>query len=305
MVDTSLDLEAVALRLGPDQVEGRGTWRKLLSNGSVLTGGTIFVILLAYAVFGPIVAGGQGAITRLDPSQAFDQPGFWLSAAKPHAFGTDHLGRDLFGLAALGLRTSILIGVGVVILSALLGWLVGAISGYVGGWLDDALGRVMDIFNAFPGILVALAIVTALGPSVRTIVVVLVLTTWVLYARITRAQVLLLRGSAFVEAAKISGTRFPKILATHLGLSTWPMLLSLAIIELPHVILVEATLSFLGFGIQPPNTSLGFIISDERDYITIAPWPITFTGLLLALLCVSFAMVGIGVRRVLDPSESS
>jgi peptide/nickel transport system permease protein len=83
------------------------------------------------------------------------------------------------------------------------------------------------------------------------------------------------------------------------------MLLSLAIIELPHVILVEATLSFLGFGIQPPNTSLGFIISDERDYITIAPWPITFTGLLLALLCVSFAMVGIGVRRVLDPSESS
>jgi peptide/nickel transport system permease protein len=280
------------------RIRGSRPWSR---DTYVVIGLVLLVLLLVYAFAAPTLSGGSDSILATHPDRAFAAPS-WSPGDTAHPIlGADHLGRSLFGYVAMGLQTSIIIGVLVIILAGFIGWGVGTVSAYAGGAVDMVLGRMMDAVSAFPGILLALGIVTAVGAGRVTMIVVLVATTWVYFARVTRAQVLALKNASFVEAAVVAGARGPHIIRQHFGRMTLPMMVSVGIVQLPHVMLTEATLSFLGFGLQPPTVSLGYIISSERDYLAVQGWPITLAGGVLAVTCTAVALVGLGLRNYLDP----
>ena len=201
--------------------------------------------------------------------------------------GTDHLGRDLGVLVAVGLRTSLIIAALVVTCGGVLGWIIGAISAYAGGWIDDVLGRIMDAFNAIPGIILAIALTTALGPSFSTLIVVLILVTWVNYARVIRARVLSLKNEEYIIASQLYGARSALVLVRHIWPNTVDLVVSVALAQVANVMLAESSITFLGFGLQPPDVSLGLIITNTKDYLQVNGYPVMFAGLVLVTACAS------------------
>lgn len=256
-------------------------WRFTLSQAIVL-------LLVAFAIIMPLLA-PENALT-VNPARRFQGP---FSAT---LFGTDHLGRDLGTLVAVGLRTSLLISLLVVSISGVIGWFIGAISAYVGGWIDNVLGRIMDAFNAFPGIILAIALTTALGPSFWTLICVLVLVTWVNYARVVRAQVLSLKRSEYIVASRMYGARADFVLFRHIWPNTVDLVVSIALAQVANVMLAESTITFLGFGLQPPSVSLGLIVTDTKDYLQINGYPVMFAGLVLVAICTSITMSVFAIR---------
>jgi peptide/nickel transport system permease protein len=249
--------------------------------------------MLIYAIVVPIFGSSSGQ--QIDPGNAFQSPGLVFLHPGQAVFGTDHLGRSLAVTTALGLRTSILIGVAAVALASAVGWFVGAVSGFVGGAVEDLGGRLMDLFSAFPGLLLAVSITAAIGGSAENVVIVLALVSWVTYGKVARAEALGLRQLAFIEAAKVNGLTTTQILWRHVRKNTSQVISALCIIDLPRMVIGEATLSFLGFGIQPPTISLGALIASERDFIQVSPWAATFPGVVLSLLCIGLATLGLGL----------
>jgi peptide/nickel transport system permease protein len=248
----------------------------------------IALALVAFALIAPLFAPAD-ALT-VNPARRFEGPfgQSWL--------GTDNLGRDLGTLVAIGLRTSLLVSVLVVAIGGLCGWIVGAISAYVGGRLDDVLGRIMDAFNAFPGLILAIALTTALGPSLPTLIIVLVLCTWVNYARPVRARVLSLKGEEYVLASRLYGARPDHVLARHIWPNTFDLVLSIGLTQIANVMLAESTISFLGFGLQPPDVSLGLVIATQKDYLQINGYPVMFAGIVLVAACASLAISALSFR---------
>ncbi|WP_213455065.1 ABC transporter permease [Rhizomonospora bruguierae] len=254
----------------------------------VTVASAVAVVLLLWAVLVPLL--NPADATAVDPARRFTPPG-------PDALlGTDHLGRDLASMIAVGLRTSILMALTVVAVSGALGWLVGAVGGYVGGVTDNVLGRLMDVFNAFPGIILAIALVTVLSPSYSALVLVLVLVTWVNYGRVIRARVLSLRREEYITASRMYGTSLGRILGRHVLPNTGDLLLSISLVQIPNVMLAESTISFLGFGLQPPQVSLGLLISSEKDYLQTNAMPVLVAGAVLVLACTSIATIGLYLR---------
>lgn len=249
----------------------------------------IVLLLVAFAVIAPLVSPDNAM--AVNPARRFSPP---LGAT---LFGTDNLGRDLGVLVAVGLRTSLLIALLVVVVSGVLGWLVGALSAYAGGWIDDVLGRVMDAFNAFPGIILAIALTTALGPSFWTLIAVLVGVTWVNYARVVRARVLSLKNEEYIIASRLYGARQRFVLLRHIWPNTVDLVISVALAQIANVMLAESTITFLGFGLQPPDVSLGLIITQTKDYLQINGYPVLFAGIVLVLACTSVAMSVFSFRR--------
>jgi peptide/nickel transport system permease protein len=239
---------------------------------------------------------------RLNPTEKLQPPGLFLGDGP--VFGTDHVGRDLALISAHGVRTSLVVGVGAVLLAAAIGWLLGALAGFFGGWLDSLISRTMDLFNAFPGLVLVIALISALGPSTVNLILILALVSWVTFGRVARVQAMSIRVRPFVDAAAVAGVRKPRLLTGHVRLNTQALMASLCIIELPRMILGEAALSFLGFGMRPPRYSLGSIIADERDYLQVQAWAVTIPGIILAMLCVGTAFVGLGASNVLAVSEA-
>lgn len=254
----------------------------------VTAASVVALVLLLWALLVPLLSPADA--TAVDPARRFTPPG-------PDALlGTDHLGRDLASMIALGLRTSLLMALTVVAVSGALGWLVGAVGAYVGGVTDNVLGRLMDVFNAFPGIILAIALVTALSPSYGALVLVLVLVTWVNYGRVIRARVLSLRREEYIIASRMYGTSLGRILGRHLLPNTGDLLLSISLVQIPNVMLAESTISFLGFGLQPPQVSLGLLISSEKDYLQTNAMPVLVAGAVLVLACTSIATIGLYLR---------
>lgn len=249
----------------------------------------IVLLLVAFALIMPLVSPDNAM--AVNPARRFSPP-FGATL-----FGTDNLGRDLGVLVAVGLRTSLLIALLVVTISGVLGWFVGAMSAYAGGWLDDVLGRIMDAFNAFPGIILAIALTTAIGPSFGTLIVVLVLVTWVNYARVVRARVLSLKNEEYIVASRLYGARPRFVLLRHVWPNTVDLVVSVALAQIANVMLAESTITFLGFGLQPPNVSLGLIITDTKDYLQINGYPVMFAGIVLVVTCTSVAMSVFSLRR--------
>jgi peptide/nickel transport system permease protein len=218
-----------------------------------------------------------------------------------HWFGLDELGRDILARVLLGARVSLLVGVVVVGVSSIVGMAVGGVSGYYGGKLDQVIGRFMDVLMAFPGMLLAIALVAVLGPSLINVVLALAVIGWVGYARLVRGQVLRAREFEYVTAARAVGAGTLRILSKHVLPTALPALLVQATLGMAGAILSEAALSFLGLGVQPPTPSWGSMINGGRVHLLDAPHLTIFPGLLLAIVVLGFNFLGDGLRDAIDP----
>lgn len=218
-----------------------------------------------------------------------------------HWFGLDELGRDIFARVLLGARVSLMVGLVVVAVSSVVGMAVGAVSGYYGGRIDQAIGRVMDVLMAFPGMLLAIALVAVLGPSLTNVVLALVVIGWVGYARLVRGQVLRARELDYVVAAKALGAGTLRILVRHVLPTAVPPVLVQATLGMAGAMLSEAALSFLGLGVQPPTPSWGTMINGGRAHLLDAPHLTIFPGVCLAIVVLGFNFLGDGLRDAIDP----
>ena len=254
----------------------------------------IVAIAVVAAIVGPLVA-------PFDPA---DQE-LALRLAGPtgtHWFGLDELGRDIFARVLAGARISLLVGLVVVGVSSTIGIALGSIAGYFGGRIDEAISRVIDILLAFPGLLLAIALVAVLGPSLTNVILALSVIGWVGYARLVRGQVLRARELDFVEAAKALGASTARILTKHVIPTTLPAVSVQATLGMGGAILSEAALSFLGLGVQPPTPSWGTMLNYGRGHLLDAPHLTIFPGLAIATLVLGFNFLGDGLRDALDPA---
>jgi len=257
-------------------------------------GAAIVLFTVVAAVFGPTLAPFDPAAQEL--ALRLEGP------TGVHWFGLDELGRDIFARILSGARISLMVGLVVVGVSASIGILLGSIAGYFGGRTDEAISRVIDILLAFPGLLLAIALVAVLGPSLVNVVLALSLIGWVGYARLVRGQVLRAREFEFVQAARALGATTPRILARHVIPTTLPAVTVQATLGMGGAILAEAALSFLGLGVQPPTPSWGTMLNYGRAHLLDAPHLTIFPGLAIAILVLGFNFLGDGLRDALDPA---
>jgi len=264
----------------------------MLKVGALIVG----VTLLA-ALVGP-------AITPFDP--ASQQLAFRLAAPSlAHPFGLDELGRDILARVLAGARISFLVGLTVVIVSSAVGTLLGAIAGYFGGRVDDVISRVIDTLLAFPGLLLAIALVAVLGPSLANVLFALTIIGWVGYARLVRGQVLRAREFEYVQAARALGAGTARILWKHVIPTAMPAVVVQATLGMAGAIIGEASLSFLGLGVQPPTPSWGTMLNGGRAHILDAPHLTLFPGLAIALLVLGLNFLGDGLRDRIDPRSNA
>jgi peptide/nickel transport system permease protein len=260
----------------------------------VLKAGLAIVAIAALAaVVGP-------ALTPVDP--AAQQLALRLAGpSAAHPFGLDELGRDILARLLAGARISFFVGLVVVFVSASIGTLLGAVAGYFGGTLDEVISRVIDTLLAFPGMLLSIALVAVLGPSLANVLFAMAAVGWVTYARLVRGQVLKAREFDYVQAARALGARTPRVLWRHVVPSAIPAVVVQATLGMAGAIIGEAALSFLGLGVQPPTPSWGTMLNGGRAHILDAPHLTLFPGLAIALLVLGFNFLGDGLRDRLDP----
>src|SRR5437879_3340622 len=220
-----------------------------------------------------------------------------------HPLGLDELGRDVLSRLLAGARISFLVALVVVGVSALVGTALRAVAGYFGGLLDDVINRIMDVLLAFPGLLLAIALVAVLGPSLGNVLFALTLIGWVGYARLVRGQVLRTREFEYVQAARALGAATPRILLRHVIPTAIPAVVVQATLGMAGAIIGEAALSFLGLGVQPPTPSWGTMLNGGREHLLDAPHLTVFPGLGIALLVLGFNFVGDGLRDLTAPKR--
>jgi len=290
----SLSYEAVAR-----SARGSRAWRRFALNPAALAGMLILVVVAGAAVTAPWIAPHDPAKQSL--LRRFTPP-MWQAKGNPaYPLGTDQVGRDVLSRLIHGARISLLVGVAAVVVSLAVGVTAGLVSGFVGGKVDTAIGTVVDVTLSFPQILLALAFVAALGPSLVTIIVVLGLTGWERYARVVRAEVLALREKEFIEAARAIGVGRLRIIFRHVLPNTVPSIVVLSTLQVAQAILAEAALSFLGVGSGSAYPTWGQMISLGRDFVTVAWWLPTLPGLAILLTVLAINLVGDRLRDALDP----
>ena len=255
----------------------------------------VFTAVFA-ALFGPMVApfepSEQDLALRLEGPTGL------------HWFGLDELGRDIFARVLSGARISLMVGLIVVSISMSVGILMGSMAGYFGGRIDEAISRLIDILLAFPGLLLSIALVAVLGPSLTNVILAMSSNGWVGYARLVRGQVLRAREFEYVQAARALGATTPRILTRHIIPTALPAVTVQATLGMGGAILAEAALSFLGLGVQPPTPSWGTMLSYGRTHLLDAPHLTIFPGIAIAILVLGFNFLGDGLRDALDPATN-
>lgn len=258
------------------------------------TGAVIVALAVLAAVIGPWVVpfdpSAQELALRLE------------GPSRLHWLGLDELGRDILARVVSGARVSLFVGLVVVSVSASIGAIMGALAGYYGGIVDEVIGRIIDILLAFPGLLLAIALVAVLGPSLTNVALALSLIGWVGYARVVRAQVLQAREFEYVAAARAIGAATPRILIRHVLPAALPALIVQATLGMGGAILSEAALSFLGLGVQPPTPSWGAMLNYGRAHVLDAPHLTVFPGIAIALVVLGLNLLGDSLRDRLEGS---
>lgn len=258
----------------------------------------VIVAVVGAAVLAPLVAPQDP--TRVDPRMRLAAPG-----ARGHWLGTDHLGRDVLSRVIWGGRVSLVVGIVPVLVSAVAGTAVGLVAGYSGGVLDHVFTRSLDILFAFPAILLALAIVSALGPSIYNAMLAITIVAVPSFARLVRSSVLGLRARSFVEAAASLGASRRRIIVRHILPNTVSPVIVYGTFETGKTIVFAAALSFLGLGVQPPTAEWGSMLSQGRTVLATAWYVATIPGLMIFLVSLSFNVLGDGLRDALDPRGAS
>ena len=253
---------------------------------------TILLLLVGAALLAPI-------ISPHSPTQQ-DLEKDLLSPSKEHPLGTDKLGRDISSRILYGARLSLLVGLSTVTISLLIGLFVGSLSGYFGGWVDQLLMRLVDILMAFPGILLAIAFIAVLGPSLSHAILALCLIGWTGYARLVRGEMLALREKEYIHAAQALGGSPRRIILLHMAPNLLPPLLIQGTFGMAAAIIGEGSLSFLGLGAQPPTPSWGSMLNEGRQFLLVAPHLTTFPGLAIMMTVLGLNLVGDGLREMLE-----
>ncbi|MCF7891064.1 ABC transporter permease [Candidatus Bipolaricaulota bacterium] len=267
--------------------------RKFLRHKMAIIGAIIIGLLVITAIFSPFIA--PYPPEEQDLMNRFEPPNF------KHPLGTDSYGRDIFSRLVYGTRISLYIGVVAVFVSAAIGITLGIIAGYFGGWIDSLIQGGVDITWAFPAVLAGLTLSALFGSSLTNVMIAVALVYWGRYSRITRGDVLSIREREFVKAAKAAGAGDPRIILKHILPNAIPPAIVVATLMFGDAIAVEATLSFLGMGAQPPTPSWGAMLSYGRDYIRIAPWLSIFPGAAIMIVILGFNLIGDGLRDAIDP----
>jgi peptide/nickel transport system permease protein len=270
-------------------------WHQLAQDTFALLGGAIILITLTLAIAAPFVA-------PQDPLQQDAKDRLLPIGAPEHLLGTDGNGRDILSRLIYGSRTSLLIAVVPVALASSVGIVIGLAAGYFGGWLDTVLMRIADILFAFPAVLLAIAIVAALGPTLVNAMLALAIVFIPAFARLVRSSVLTLREREFVVAAKASGSTTFRIVTRHVLINILPTAIVFATLQTGQMIIFGSALSFLGLGVQPPTPDWGSMANDGRQQMLIAPWVTTLPGIAIFFVSVGFNLLGDGLRDALDPT---
>jgi peptide/nickel transport system permease protein len=273
-------------------------WRSFARNPLAVLGLCIVVLLIVVALladviapYSPIVGGDLRTQRLLPPSETF-----WL--------GTDDQARDILSRIIHGSRVTLFVVVLVSIIATPIGLLVGTISGYLGGWIDTVLMRITDIFLAFPRLVLALAFVAALGPGIENAVIAIAITSWPPYARIARAETLMIRNSDFIAAVKLQGASTPRIILGHVVPLCISSLVVRVTLDMAGIILTAAGLGFLGLGAQPPMPEWGAMVATGRNYLIDQWWVAAMPGLAIFVVSLGFNLLGDGLRDVLDPKAA-
>jgi peptide/nickel transport system permease protein len=290
----------VAGRARPDASAGMAALRRALRrNPTILLGGAVLLVLVLTSLFAPLLAPADpiktGFATRVRPPSILGyDSGFLL--------GSDNLGRDVLSRILYGGRISLWVAARGVIGAGLIGVALGLVSGYVGGWLDDVVQRIVDVQLSFPVIMLAIAFVAVVGTSETALVGVLIVSGWVIFARTVRASVLTVKHNDYVLAAHALGAGGRRIVLRHLLPNVTAPIIVVATVQLASMLLLESGLSFLGLGIQAPTPSWGKMLAEGRDYLSNAWWIATMPGIAISLAVLGANLLGDGLRDLLDPS---
>jgi len=272
---------------------------RLVRRRTALFGLAVVLLVVVGAIVAPLISPFDPL--EQDLAQRLRAPGWQDASGRVHALGTDHLGRDILARIIYGSRIALLVGCAAVAISGALGMVIGLVSGYFGGWVDDVFMRLADIQLAFPFILLAIAVIGVLGPSLWNIIIVIGVSSWVIYARVVRGEVLSLREREFVQAAIALGSRDGRVLFRHVLPNAFTPWLVVATLDMARVIVVESALSFLGLGVQPPTPTWGGMLAYGRVYLSTAWWLATFPGLAILITVLGINLFGDGLRDTLDP----
>lgn len=274
-------------------------WKKLLRSKTGTCGAVLVLLVTLTALLAPLLTGQDpGAI---DPLNRLKPP-MWLDGGSAaHWLGTDNLGRDMWSRIVYGSRVSLIVGIGAVLVSGLIGAVLGLLSGYYGKWLDAVIMRVADSFMAIPTILFMLVVLAVVGPGLTTLIFVIGVTNWVSYTRVVRGEVLSIKERDFVKAARSVGAKNSRIVLKHILPNILSSFIVLSGMNVATTIIMEASLSFLGLGIKPPAVSWGGMLSDGRQYIATSWWVATFPGLAITVTVLGVIFLGDWLRDVLDP----
>ena len=270
---------------------------KALRNTSLVVGLLITLAIIFCAVFAPYVA--THGVEQMDMRNRFEGP------TAEHFLGTDNFGRDLWSRLVFGARISLTIAVISVVCSALIGTVVGLAAGYFGGWVDQLLMRITDVFLGFPAIVLALAIVAVLGPGVLNVSFAIIVVAWTEYARVVRSTTLVLREQNYVQAARALGASPVRILFREILPNAVGPIIVLASLGLGTAIISESALSFLGFGLPPPTPTWGWTLAYGTRFMRDAPWLSIVSGATIMVTVLGFNLLGDGLRDVLDPRQLS
>lgn len=257
------------------------------------------VLVLACAILGQTIAPYARDTAHFTATLA---PPVWQDGGSwSFVLGTDHLGRDMLSRLIAGARISLMTAGAAIFVAGIVGTLLGLIAGYFGGWWDIVISRIVDAFLALPFILMALALVAALGAGTWNIIAVMIITNWARYARLVRAEVMGLKSADYVVLARVAGVRDPLIILRHVIPNAMQSILVLALLDVGRAIILESSLSFLGLGIQPPDVSWGLMLADARAYVMFAWWTATFPGLAIVATVMSFNAMGDWLKSRFDP----
>ncbi len=277
----------------PQRSEFSRIWRRFRRHRLGLAGLTFIALLVVTALLADLLA-PYSPIQSVSGMRG-------VGPSWSHPLGFDHIGRDILSRIIFGTRIALIVGIGATGIAVTIGVLVGATAGYFGGWVDNLLSRAVDTLMAFPTLVLLIALTAVVGPSLRTVVIVIGATVWAQYARVVRADTMSLRERDFTLAARVAGATNARIIFRHLVPNVLGPVIVLASLAVGGIIIYESTLSFLGLGIQPPEPSWGGMLADGRAYIVHYPHIAIAPGVMITLTVLAFNLLGDGLRDALDP----